>query len=424
MPTPIPSAGEYSSKYYTGRRVWDGYRHMKPSLKLPAEYGSLKHDRPYPFSVSLEASERLDVQSWFAAHRSHYEGTPYDMTQGLAAGPFGTPDRYATQGTADDPGTGAWERSVAIYRTAVTWIAQAHASSSAELGGTVWWAPADSSKSVFVPLMVAGGEPPLAYTLGNPGALDRRSAYWAHRYVQNIAQIRYRDMIVDIAAASAHWERQGMERLRAIRHGDVEPKVALDAHAAQVLAATWQLADDLVGRYADGGSTRAKADGSPESTDRGYPASWLRAVGYDRAGEREPMPPGGQDPPAVGQREPLLVSTSLLASNEPARPPASEGASDGRRREVALLLSGLLLTTVVVASFRLANGGRGQRTGSGVSRRVRSASMRLQDVRASLLAPASASIERDYAKLPVAALRYQPPPPANAAGEASPLHAI
>ena len=38
------SGGEYGSKYYTGRRVWDGFRRFKPSLALPAEYGSLKTD--------------------------------------------------------------------------------------------------------------------------------------------------------------------------------------------------------------------------------------------------------------------------------------------------------------------------------------------------------------------------------------------
>ena len=165
------SSGEYGSKYYTGRRVrdggglaraptsshelrqshtsspdlprqvWDGYRRMKPSLSLPPEYGSLKHDRPYPFSVPLAEGEKLSVQAWFAAHRSHYEGTAYDMTRGLAAGPFGTPDRYA----ASSSSSGAWERSVAIYRTAFTWVIQASAGLPEHARGTVWWALADSA---------------------------------------------------------------------------------------------------------------------------------------------------------------------------------------------------------------------------------------------------------------------------------------
>ena len=67
----------------------------------------------------------LSVADAFAAHRSHYEGTPYDTTRGVAAGPFGSPDRYAAPDKPGDPGAGAWERTVSIYRTDCTWVIQA-----------------------------------------------------------------------------------------------------------------------------------------------------------------------------------------------------------------------------------------------------------------------------------------------------------
>ena len=78
------SGGEYLSKYYSGRRMWDGYRRFKPSLKLPEEYGSLRYDdvadnpwgrSVYPFSV--EVDRKLSTADIFAAHRSHYEGTKF-----------------------------------------------------------------------------------------------------------------------------------------------------------------------------------------------------------------------------------------------------------------------------------------------------------------------------------------------------------
>jgi dipeptidase len=126
------SRGEYAHKYYSGRRMWDSLRHFKPSLKLPAEYGDLKKDKParpwgrstYPWAVVPDA--KVSPAAWMDAHRSHYEGTPYDTSQGLAAGPFGTPDRYATVGAPGDPGVGTWERTVSIYRTTYTWIVQAY----------------------------------------------------------------------------------------------------------------------------------------------------------------------------------------------------------------------------------------------------------------------------------------------------------
>ena len=58
------SRGEYANKYYSGRRVWDGYRRLVPSLALPAEYGDLRLDAPanawgrsvYPFSARVRRS--------------------------------------------------------------------------------------------------------------------------------------------------------------------------------------------------------------------------------------------------------------------------------------------------------------------------------------------------------------------------------
>jgi hypothetical protein len=58
---------------------------------------------------------------------------------------------------------------------------------------------------------------------------------------------------------------------------------ALVAHASEVLASTWQLADDLMVKYADGGLTLAGADGAPVSVQLGYPPAWLRAVGFEES---------------------------------------------------------------------------------------------------------------------------------------------
>lgn len=316
--TKVYSRGEYGSKYYSGRRMWDGFRHMKPSLKLPAEYGSLKDDAPYPWSVKPD--EKVSPRSWFAAYRSHYEGTPYDTTKGVAAGPFGTPDRYGTPDTPGDPGVGSWERTVAIYRTIFTWVVQANAGLANDVSNVVWWGPADASKTSFAPLMVSAGDPPADYTIGRQAKIDRQSGYWAVRYVQNLAQIRYSDMIQDIQAVSEQWEEKAtalVSRLQANSGSSrASIKKALDAHAAGVRADYWQLADDLMVKYADGGLTKPLPDGSATSVNLGYPTAWLndKAVNF-RAGERLPDPAGfGPDPPLVGT---ATLATSTLATSGP-----------------------------------------------------------------------------------------------------------
>ena len=149
--------------------------------------------------------------------------------------------------------------------------------------------------------MTSMGEPPKAYTTGTPAVLDRGAAYWAHRYVQNLAQIRYRDMIVDIRQASQALEDKGAKVVASLvaaqgrANGGATPqqiRQALLGHAADVLAATWQLADDLMVKFADGQRTTPQPDGSAVCEQLGYPEDWLRNadVNYTKGPKRLPPP--------------------------------------------------------------------------------------------------------------------------------------
>ena len=188
--TAVYSDGEYSHKYYSGRRMWGALDWWRPSLKLNATYGDLRTDLPHPFPWSVVPEEKVSVGDMIALHRYHYEGTAYDMTKGIQAGPFGTPDRYGVIGLPNDKAAGsigAWERSIGLYRTTYTWIL---ASRAKEEQGVIWFGPADADKTVFLPLMVAMGDPPRSLMVGHQAVLDRASSYWSHRYVQNIVQLK------------------------------------------------------------------------------------------------------------------------------------------------------------------------------------------------------------------------------------------
>ena len=223
----------------------------------------------------------------------------------------------------DDPGYGAWERTVAIYRASCVWVSAAKAGLPSALAGTVWYGVADPSKTVFVPMMVAMGEPPAPYTVGTPGKLDRHSAYWAVRYLQNLAQLRYKDMIVDINRHAAHWERHGAEAVAALRrdHADGPTiKKVLDALAEQVLAATWQLSDELMVKYADGGLTAPPLpDSTIPSHDLGYSAAWLRTAGFTKGPQRMGLPAVTQNPSPPAEVAAAAAATAADAAAFPSR---------------------------------------------------------------------------------------------------------
>lgn len=87
LPTFAPKR---SHPEYSTRRQWRVLSQVAPSLNLPGETDAYAND--YPFSVKAERV--LTPEDLMAFNRDHFEGTPYDLTQGIAAGPYGDPNRF------------------------------------------------------------------------------------------------------------------------------------------------------------------------------------------------------------------------------------------------------------------------------------------------------------------------------------------
>ena len=158
----------------------------------------------------------------------------------------------------------------------------------------MWYAPHAAHGSCFVPVLAGLRKLPRGLVVGNASVVDRDSQWWAHRYVHNLAQMKYAYAVEDIRAAQAMWENEGAELVAAVdakfRGGAASPEavdVALgmfEAHVDKVRAAWWRLGDVIMANYADGFVSKAKT-GAPV----GYPAWWLEAAGW-RQGP-EPIPP-------------------------------------------------------------------------------------------------------------------------------------
>merc|ERR1712136_583713 len=108
--TRIYSDGEYAHKYYSGRRVWGAFRLF--GVPLPTNYTDLRYDAVYP--VTAKPATAVEVRDLMAIYRDYYDGTEFDLSKGLAAGPYGNPDRWSTWMTSLQ---GSWERSIGLFRT-------------------------------------------------------------------------------------------------------------------------------------------------------------------------------------------------------------------------------------------------------------------------------------------------------------------
>lgn len=290
------SHGEYNHPYYSLRRVWRAMSLAAPSAGLPAWVES-GVTRAYPFSIKPDA--KLSLEDLKRIHRDHYEGTEFDLTKGVAAGPFGSPERYLgpydPHGDVGDPKAelkGAWERPISMFYTGYTTICQWKPQLPDILAGTLWLALDRPAESVFVPLAV--GPVPAGYEKGDTRAFSRDSAWWTYNLVGNYAQLKYSFMIKDISARAALNEQSGrhlQEKLEVelARMAHENPRKAaavrgarFNAHAQAVLADWRNLFEMLVAKYSQGMLS------TPEKMAQnvGYAQEWLDKTDYARGPAR------------------------------------------------------------------------------------------------------------------------------------------
>jgi dipeptidase len=285
--------GEFHHPYYSLRRVWRAQSLVAPSLDLPAWVDG-PFTRSYPFAVVPD--QKLTVQDVMAVHRDNYEGTEFDLTTGLAAGPFGNPNRFegGAEATMDKQGrmttlNGAFERPLNIYRCAYVYVNQSRSWLPDPIGGVSWIGLDRPATAVLLPFYAGGLGLPRSLEVADVLRVDRDSMWTAFNYVANYAMLKYSYMIKDIRAEQGRFEARGFggrqeveaRALALWQNGDEEgARRLLTEHSAaladELLAAWWQLADHLYITYNDGYINTKETIAQPVF----YPAWWLEAVGY------------------------------------------------------------------------------------------------------------------------------------------------
>ncbi|KAF0682890.1 Aste57867_25025 [Aphanomyces stellatus] len=259
---------------YAGRRVWRIYDTFAPSLQLDARLGFQVNFTTYPFSVPVDAP--VSLSKVVELMGDHYEGTPYDMTKGLGAGPFGSPIRY------DGPMfnvTGGWERPIAMFRTMFAFVLQIQAPAKAlgdHLAGTAWFAQDSPHGSVFLPFSCAQTAVPTSYTTGNQSVFNTESSWWAFNFVNQWSMIRWNVINAEVRGVMADTQGRAIalhaswivEKLNA-----TQVQTSANAFVSDVVASWWRLAWSLVGKYSCGYVTTG--EGAGQMKVPGYSAAWL-----------------------------------------------------------------------------------------------------------------------------------------------------
>jgi len=116
------------------------YYLVAPSVSLSPSYKNLRLDAPYPFSVTPDTLVDHSLAS--EVMRDFYKGFAYDLSVGLAAGPWGSPLRVTSScdctGNETSSGEGGFERSIGIHRTAYSVIIESWSDKPPPITTRVW----------------------------------------------------------------------------------------------------------------------------------------------------------------------------------------------------------------------------------------------------------------------------------------------
>jgi dipeptidase len=274
---------------YADTRVWSLLRRAAPALNLSPDYHrGVPGAQPYPLWVKPD--QKLTVADVFALMRDHYEGTDFDMTQGVDAGPYGTPNRWRPIDWPLDGATYTWERPISTQQTGFSFVSQSRVGLPDAVGGVLWYGLDDTYFSCYVPLYCGIDALPESYTVGQLNKFSWDSAWWVFNFVANYANLRYADMRPDIQAVQKKLEGELFALQPAVEKTAVEltrsdPELATRyltdysvTHAEQVVQRWKALGEHLIAKYNDGYVRDEK--GHPQ--ERGYPEAWLRRVLKER----------------------------------------------------------------------------------------------------------------------------------------------
>ena len=138
--------------------------------------------------------------------RDHYEGTPYDMTKGIDAGPFSSPLRLRDLAFSVDGKKYMWERPISTQQAGFVVVTQSRKELPDPIGGVTWFTPDEASTSCFTPLYCSIGTLPEAYTRGDYKKFSWDSAWWVTNLVSNLAYDRWSRVFPDIQQAQSEQE--------------------------------------------------------------------------------------------------------------------------------------------------------------------------------------------------------------------------
>ncbi len=278
---------DFSALRACDARVWSVFRRVAPSADLPVRMVDGTPGAPR-LPLWVKAERPLAVRDVMALMRDHFEGTPFDLSRGVGAGPFQLPYRWRPMSWKVDGNEYLHERAISTQQTGYSFVAQSRAALPGPIGGVLWFGLDDTYSTVYVPMYAGIRAVPRSFAVGTADfdTFSWDSAFWVFNFVSNWAYGRYADMIQDVQQVQRELEggflgRQAeLEKAALALHRD-SPGRARDhltrysVEQGDRVTARWRkLGEALLVKYLDGNVR----DPQGKVTHPDYPEAWRRRM--------------------------------------------------------------------------------------------------------------------------------------------------
>lgn len=273
-------------------RVWSFFRRYNPDADRYYAWCSGESDEPMPLYVIPD--KKLTVEDMQESMRDHFEGTPFEMTSDVGAGPFHVPYRWRPMEYEVDGNKYCMERAIATQQTGWSFVSQSRADLPDPIGGVLWFGTDDTNTTVYMPIYCSVTEVPEQLAPGDINTFDFNSNFWMNTWVANQAYERYDRMIPDIRKVQGKLEnsyrnsRKEVEKQLLALHsaGDMDglrKKVNTEskAIAKEATDSYRDLAQYLLVKFMDGNQKKTDENGNFIMTEYGIP-EYPTFPGYDK----------------------------------------------------------------------------------------------------------------------------------------------
>jgi len=287
---------------YSNRRVWRVLSLAAPSANLSPFTDDNADD--YPFSIEVDSL--LGEEDLMRFQRDHYEGTQFSTAEGMAAGPYGNPNRYDGGANGDmtkrESMDGEFPRDISLFRTIYSFVTKSRRDTPDVLS-MLWVCQYAPDLSAYVPMYVEAERLSKAWITGSALAYNSDSAWWnfcvagnyvsqfysfaikAIRDMQHKLQTQYNQDVKDV-------ESTVRELLHDVKDSSSEEKSRAQAkvtalltdftvsHGDDTMHAWRNMIPHIWTTYRDG-YVFSGFDQTTVSVQRMfYPEWWLQQVGY------------------------------------------------------------------------------------------------------------------------------------------------